>query len=92
LIIGPGGVDIEKATGQRHTLLLNTDKETQGAYALNVEASFNLLAGTVQPIIHAVGRLLRTDRVTELDINPMVRSSAGGLIALDALVVVERAG
>ena len=92
LIIGPGGVDIESVQGHRHTLLLSTDDAAQHAYARNVELSLGLAPGTVPPIIDAVARLLRTDRVTELDVNPMVRTKAGGLMALDALVVVERTG
>ncbi|MBH1963020.1 MAG: acetate--CoA ligase family protein [Comamonadaceae bacterium] len=90
LMIGPGGVDIEAAKGPRHTLLLNTDLATQKRFAHHIEQKFDLAHGTVQPIIDAVGQLLRTTGVTELDVNPMVRTGTGGLMALDALLVVER--
>lgn len=89
LVIGAGGVGIESAGGQRDVLLLSTDDVARSAYAARVEARYNFKSGTIRPLIEAMATLLGSGQITEIDINPMVRTGEGGLIALDALVVVE---
>ena len=89
VVIGPGGIRIEELGGDRHILLLRTSKEARAAYAGRVEAAYRLAPGTIDPILVALERLLATPGISEIDINPMVRTPAGGLFALDALLVVE---
>lgn len=91
MIVGPGGVKVEQATGRRDTLLLNTDAATQAAFAREVEQHHGLAPGALDPVIAALARLLATPEVSEIDINPMVRTDEGRLIALDALVVLSPA-
>lgn len=87
VLVGPGGVDIESASGQRDVLLLNTDRANWDAFAARIEARFDLKAQTVRPVLDALARVLGTGNVQEIDINPMVRTTEGGLVALDALIV-----
>ncbi|WP_415183201.1 acetate--CoA ligase family protein [Phaeovulum sp.] len=89
LLIGPGGVGIETAVGRRDALLLSTDSTTWDAYAARIEARYHLNPGVIRPVIVAAATLLGSGEVSEIDINPMVRTPEGGLIALDALVVVS---
>lgn len=91
LMVGPGGVDIESATGRRDTLLLSTDAATQAAFARDVETRLGLAEGALGPVIAALARLLATPGLTEVDLNPMVRTPAGQLLALDALLVLAPA-
>lgn len=90
IVIGPGGVGIEDATGTRDALLLNTDIANWDAYAARVEARYDLASGTLRPVIDAMAHLMGSGRVTEIDVNPMIRTEEGALIALDSLVVVDR--
>ena len=90
MLVGPGGVGIESATGSRDVLLLSTDAATYDAFAERVEARYRLGAGSVRPVIDAVAYLMASAQVTEIDINPMVRTKEGTLMALDALVVADR--
>lgn len=90
IIIGPGGVGIEQATGMRDVLLLNTDRANWDNYAARVEARHDLNAGSLRPAIDAMAHLLGSGRVCEIDINPMVRTDQRALLALDSLVVLTR--
>ncbi|WP_245414242.1 acetate--CoA ligase family protein [Nitratireductor sp. StC3] len=90
LVVGPGGGDIESAQHERHALLLNTDIDTHTAFADRIERSYDLAKGAFKPVIEAIDTILRSGKVAEIDINPMVRDSRGGLVALDALMVPER--
>lgn len=90
ILIGPGGVGIEAAEGERHVLLLNASDAARLAYARRVEQAYDLAQDTVTPIVNALERLLATPGIREIDINPMVRTEARGLVALDALFVVEQ--
>lgn len=90
LVIGPGGVGIEEATGAREVLLLNTDSANWDAYALRVEASHNLAPGTLRPVIDTIANVMGDGRIVEIDVNPMVRTDEGRLVALDSLIVVDR--
>ncbi|MEH6528218.1 MAG: CoA-binding protein [Sneathiella sp.] len=89
LMVGSGGVNIETEPGHRETLMLNTDDNTQIKFARRVEKNYGLSPGTLTPVIDAIARLLRTDRVAEIDINPMVQNSKGLFMALDALIIVD---
>jgi acyl-CoA synthetase (NDP forming) len=88
VLIGPGGIGIEDADGARDGLLLNTDSTNWDNYAARVERRYALCAGTVRPVLDAFAHLLGSGRVSEIDVNPMVKTQAGGLVALDALIVV----
>lgn len=90
VLIGPGGIGIEDASGERHVHLLSTSLAARDAFAQRIEGGYGLAAGTVAPIVDALERLLATPSVREIDINPMVRTAEGGLLALDALIVVEQ--
>jgi acyl-CoA synthetase (NDP forming) len=90
LLIGPGGVGIEQATGAREVLLLNTDSATWDSFAARIEARFDLRPGAVRPVIDAIARAMGSGRVAEIDVNPMVRDAEGGLLALDSLIVLDR--
>lgn len=89
ILIGPGGVGIEAASGERHVLLLSASDEARAAYQSRVEDAYGLAPGTLGPVVAGLERLLATPTISEIDINPMVRTPDGGLIALDALIVVE---
>jgi len=90
ILIGPGGVDIESAEGERHVLLLNASDSARMSFVRRVEEAYGLAPGAVMPIVQGLERLLATSRVREIDINPMTRTAEGRLIALDALIVVDQ--
>jgi acyl-CoA synthetase (NDP forming) len=90
LVIGPGGVGIEQATGARDALLLNTDSATWDGFAARVEARHDLAPGSLRPVIEVIARAIGVARIAEIDVNPMVRGADGTLIALDSLIVVDR--
>lgn len=89
VVIGPGGVGIEDATGARDALLLNTDSANWDAYGARVEARYNLAKGTLRPVIDAIAHVMGDARIAEIDVNPMVRTTDGALIALDSLAVLN---
>lgn len=91
VLIGPGGVGIEDADGARDVLLLNTDSANWDAYAARIEARYDLASGSVRPVLDAIAALMGTGVVTEIDVNPMIRTAERGLMALDALVVATQA-
>lgn len=88
MLVGPGGIDIEKASGAREVLLLSTDTANHDAFAARIETRHGLGRGTLRPVIDAIASLMGDGRVSEIDVNPMVRTDEGGLLALDALIVV----
>ncbi len=88
VLIGPGGIGIEDADGARDALLLNTNSANWDTYAARVELRYDLSAGSVRPVLDALAQLLGSGRVSEVDVNPMIRTEAGGLIALDSLIVM----
>ncbi|WP_458793057.1 acetate--CoA ligase family protein [Yoonia sp. MH D7] len=88
VVIGPGGIGIEDADGARDALLLNTDSANWDSYAARVERRYELSAGAVRQVLDALAQLLGSGRVSEVDVNPMIRTEAGGLLALDALIVM----
>ena len=88
VLIGPGGVDIEAADGARDVLLLNTNGANWDAYATRVEQRYAISAGSVRPVLDALANLLASRQVSEIDVNPMIKTEEGGLVALDALIVM----
>ncbi|MFT4116075.1 acetate--CoA ligase family protein [Bradyrhizobium sp.] len=90
ILIGPGGINIEAAHGERHVLLLSASYAARAAFSARVEKAYDLSRGTVAGLVDGIERLLAAPEVREVDINPMVRTAHGGLIALDALIVVEQ--
>lgn len=90
IVIGPGGVGIEQATGPRDALLLNTDIPNREAYAARVETRYHLARGALLPVIDAIAHVMGDTRISEVDVNPIVRTGGGSLIALDSLIVLNR--
>ncbi|AUM75763.1 hypothetical protein [Paracoccus jeotgali] len=79
---------IEDATGARDALLLNTDSANWDLYARRVEDRYGLATGSLRPVIDAMAHLLGSGQVAEIDVNPMVKTDVGALLALDSLVVL----
>ncbi len=88
VMVGPGGVDIEALEGRRTSLVLDAaDAVATGRFVVAAERSLDLPPGSLIPVVRALGTLLRSGRVAEVDVNPMVVTDRGTLVALDGLIV-----
>ncbi len=88
ILIGPGGVEIETLTAGRSCLLLDVaDEAATVRFIAAAEERLALPAGSLNSVVRAVSALLRSGQVAEVDINPMVVTDRGTLVALDGLIV-----
>ncbi len=88
VMVGPGGVDIEAIEGGRTSLVLDAaDDAATDRFVVSAERSLHLPPGSLIPVVRAIGTLLRSGRVAEVDVNPMVVTDRGTLVALDGLIV-----
>ena len=63
------------------------DDAAMHRFVESAERALGLPAASLGPVVRAVEALLRSGTAAEIDINPMVVTERGTLVALDGLIV-----